>query len=312
MNPGPPYWRANLALAAAVLLVLTGAYLAYVRVVGNSMVSRREIESMRADISQLKRENARLTKQLAIVGDRLEQQGSGIQNVAEPAASGRPSREVPARLAARISKLKEYLSAHPEMADPGMRLLKEDDWVFPVRDIRLDSEAGRRKALAQVRIQAQARLGEIVASAVRDYLDANNGQPPSSASQLAPYLKDPANADLLQGFGKPDSTAPPGCLFQKASAVDDWYGSTAYVSDNEFSCHGTGPGLAVEQAIAAFQRATGNPPNDASQIGPYLRDVINPAVVSAVFEGLRPSPSSAPVISEFGGMVSASGSGDSP
>jgi len=310
MNLGSPYWRANLALALAALVVLAGAYLAYERIVGGSPVSRREIESMRADISELRRENARLLKQVTRVSDRVDQQ-SGLTRPVDP-SSGRQPKEVPARLAARISRLKEYLSAHPEMADPGMRLLKEDDWVFPVRDIRLDSEAGRRKALAQVRIQAQARLGEIVASAVRDYLDANNGQPPSSASQLAPYLKDPANADLLQGFGKPDSTAPPGCLFQKASAVDDWYGSTAYVSDNEFSCHGTGPGLAVEQAIAAFQRATGNPPNDASQIGPYLRDVINPAVVSAVFEGLRPSPSSAPVISEFGGMVSASGSGDSP
>jgi hypothetical protein len=294
-----------------VLVVLTGAYLASVRIVGRSIVSRKEIVSMRADISRLKRENVRLTKQLAVVVDKLELQTGGFKSAAELPAPGRPAGEVPARLVARISKLKEYLAAHPEMADPVMRLLRDDDWVLPVRDIRLDTEAGRRKALAQVRLQAQGRLAEMVAAAVRDYIDSNNGQAPSSAAQLVPYLADPSNTDLLQGLGRPDSTAPVGCLFQKASSVDDWYGSSFYVCDDEFTCVGTGPGLAVEQAIAAFRRATGNPPADASQIAPFIRDPISPAVVNAVFEGLRPSPGAAPVVTQYGGMIAVSGSGDS-
>jgi len=270
------------------------------------------MESISADISRLKRENARLLKQLSVFGDRLDQQGSGAQIVADSSSSRKSSKEVPARAAERISKLKEYLSAHPEMADPEMRLLKDDDWVFPVSEIRLDTEASKRKALAQVRMQAQSRLGEMVAASVRDYIDANNGQQPSNAAQLAPYLADPANADLLQGFGKPDPTAPSGCLFQKVSAVDDWYGSTCYVSDNYFSTNGTGPGLAVEEAIAAFQRTTGDSPNEASQIVPYLQNAVSPAIVNAVFDGLRPSPNTPPVISQGGGMSSTSGSGSPP
>ncbi len=310
MNLGSPYWRANLALALAALVVLAGAYLAYERIVGGSPVSRREIESMRADISELRRENARLLKQVTRVSDRVDQQ-SGLTRPVDP-SSGRQPKEVPARLAARISRLKEYLSAHPEMVDPEMRLLKDDDWVFPIKDIRLDTEGSKRKALAQLRMQAEARLGGMVAAAARDYLDANNGQAPSSAAQLAPYLADPANADLLQGFGKPDSTAPAGCLFQKASSVDDWYGSTCYVLDNQVMGHGAGPGLVVEQAIAEYQRVTGSPPGDATQIAPYLKDTVSQATAGAIFDGLRPSPGASPVITQYGGMFSFSGSGDSP
>jgi hypothetical protein len=270
------------------------------------------MESVRADISRLKRENARMLRQLAVVAERLDQQGSGSQVVADSPTPKRPPKEVSARVAERISKLKEYLSAHPEMADPEMRLLKDDDWAFPVSEIRVDTEASKRKALAQVRMQAQSRLGEMVAAAVRDYIDANNGQQPSNAAQLGPYLADPANADLLQGFGRPDSTAPPGCLFQRVSAVDEWYGSTCYVSDNEFHAHGTGSGLVVEQAIAAFQQASGSPPNEASQIVPYLRETVSPSTANAVFDGLRPSPNTPPVISQDGGMYSTSGSGNPP
>src|SRR5271169_2596105 len=127
-------------LVLPVLALLIGAYFAYVRVVDSSSRSRREMESIRADVSRLKRENARLLKQLTFIGERLDQQGSGSQIVTDSATSRRSSKEVPARVAERISKLKEYLSVHPEMADSEMRLLKDDDWVFPVGEIRLDTE----------------------------------------------------------------------------------------------------------------------------------------------------------------------------
>jgi len=312
MSPGSPNRRADLALALAALVGLAGAYMAYERAVGGSPVSEREVDSVRSELSELRRENARLTSQVARMGDRIDMQGGGFPRPYEAAALNRPPREPPPRLAARVAKLKDYLAAHPELSDPEMRLLRDDDWIAPVRDIRLDTEASKRKALAQVRMQAQARLGAMVAGAARDYLDANNGQAPASAAQLAPYLADPANADLLQGFGKPDPTAPPGCLFQMSSSVDDWYGSTCYAADNDFQCRGTGPGIAVEQAIAEYERAKGAPPGDASQIAPYLGGSVSAAVAGAVFEGLRPFPGAAPVITEFGGMSRLSGSGDSP
>ena len=312
MSPKSPFWSAKPVWVLLGLVILIGAYFGYVKEVENSSKAHREMESIRADITRLKHENARLVRQLAVVAERLDQRGSGSQVVADSPAPKRSSKEVPARVAERISKLKEYLSAHPEMADPEMRLLKDNDWAFPVSEIRLDTEASKRKALAQVRMQAQSRLGEMVAAAVRDYIDANNGQQPSNAAQLAPYLADPGSADLLQGFGKPDSTASPGCLFQRVSTVDEWYGSTCYVSDNQFYARGTGPGLVVEQAIAAFQQATGSPPSEASQIVPYLRETVSPSTVNAVFDGLRPSPSTPPVISQGGGMSSTGGSGNPP
>jgi len=140
-----------------------------------------------------------------------------------------------------------------------------------------------------------------------------HGQAPSSAAQLAPYLADPANADLLQGFGKPDSTAPPGCLFQMSPGVDDWYGSTCYVADNDFQSRGTGPGITVEQAIVEYQRAKGAPPSDAAQIHslPAGRRKPRPSRARCSRAFVHPS-GGAPVITQYGGMVSISGSGESP
>jgi hypothetical protein len=219
---------------------------------------------------------------------------------------------VPARIEERIYKIRGYISAHPESSIPEMRLLKDDDWVFAVRDIRLDTEASVQKALAQVRMAAQSRLGGIAAAAVRDYMDANDGQVPSDVTQLAPYLADSTNADLLQGLEKASPTAPPGCLFQGVSGADDWYGSICYVADDHYTATGSGPGLAIEEAVNAFQHATGNLPNDPSQIIPYLEASVSPATVNAIFAGLRSSPNSPPVTSQYGGMCSFSGSGSTP
>jgi hypothetical protein len=307
MSPKELSLRGMPVVVVALLAILAGGYLWYVRFADSALVSRREIESMRADISHLKRENARLQRQLAAVADRAELHGGGSPNVAGSSSSKAPTNEVPVHLAARVSRLKEYLSAHPEVTEPEMRLLKDDDWFNIVRDMRVDTEASERKALAFVRMEAQLRLGGMIAAAVRDYIDDNNGQPPSSAAQLAPFLADPANADLLQGFEKADSNAPEGSIFQKVSAVDDWYGSTSYIGDNYCVDRSTGPGLAVEEAIAGFKQATGNAPSDASQIAPYLHEAVNPSTVNAVLAGLRPSPNAPPVLAGSRGMTMSSG-----
>jgi len=308
MSLSLPSWHAKVLIAAAALLFVSGGYLAYVKTLGGAAYARRDIDSMRSDIAQLRRDNARLRSQLAGLSEGLVAASNGSMGAA-PSGTSRPLGGIPARLAARISKLRDFLSAHPEWADPEMRLLKDDDWVLPVREERVDTEASERKALAMVRMAAHARLGAMVAAAIRDFADANNGQQPSSAAQLVPHLSDPSSADLLQGFGKPDSTAPTGCVFQKTSAVDAWYGTTCYVCENQFVTSGTGPGLEVERAIAAFQRTTGNPPGDASQIIPYLQGSVSPDVAGAVFDALRPSPDVPPAVAPgTGSMISFSGS----
>jgi len=311
MSPHPPSPSAKAALVLAAAVMLAGAYSLYQRAADNALRSHREVEAVRAEVAGLKRENARMQRQLGDMDQRLGQEGRGAPSAGEPLAPARPAREVPPRVAARVSKLREYLAEHPEDSGPEMRLIKDDDWVDPVSDIRLDTEASMRKALAQVRMQAQARVGEIVATAVRDYMDANNGQPPTSAAQLAPYLSDPADADLLQGFENAGPGSPPGAVFQKTYGADDWFGSRCSIEDDHYYVYGNGPGLAVERAIAAFQQATGNPPTDASQIVPYLQEPVSPSVASAVFAGLRPSPNSPPVISR-GGAVSSIGGNGSP
>ena len=94
-------------MALAGLVGLAGAFLVYERIVDGSPVSRREVDSMRSEISELRRENSRLLKQVARASDRIDMQGGGFPRALEASAPTRQPREVPARLAARISKLKD-------------------------------------------------------------------------------------------------------------------------------------------------------------------------------------------------------------
>jgi hypothetical protein len=302
--------RVNLLLVFSVGAVVCGVYFGFRRIAGEASAFDRQIQSMRADIARLKRENSGLRKQLTDIGDRLDRSGGELSSGGDSTPAVKPTKEIPGRLAGRISALKEFLSQHPGSAVPEMRLLKDEDWVTSIREIRLETEGSKRKAVAQLRMAAQARMGEMVANAGRDYMEANNGQAPSDIGQLAPYMADPANADLLQGFGKPDSWGPSGCLFQKNSSAGDWYGSACYISESGFSVHGTGPGLEVERAIDAFRRETGSPPTDVSQIAPYLKNSVKPETANEIFESLRPSPGATPQMSGAGGIVSYSGNVD--
>ncbi len=128
-----------------------------------------------------------------------------------------------ARWIARVAQLKQIVAAHPEQTIPEMRLLGDDDWLRVTRKNKLDSVEGVREMFAALRTAAKDRYAVPLAEAVRQFNAAapaseivvprpgrggapgDGGtmvmtirQPPATAMALAPYLANPADADVLQ------------------------------------------------------------------------------------------------------------------
>jgi hypothetical protein len=299
-DSGEGIHRAKVLLAGACLLVIVGLYLASVRVATRFDVLERKIAALRAENAQLRRQvTGRPAKPAASAGARDASQDAG-SNAGETSLSIGSAATEPGGLIERVIQLKRYLSLHPDKAIPEMRLLTDEDWLKQLTDVPLDTEASERKALALLRQAAKDRFGQMAASAMKDYMAANNGQQPGTAAQITPYLAQQEDADLLLGFEKADPAAvhggSAGWILQNEPVVDDWYDSTYYIGVNQFLSKGNGAGWAVEQAIGEYQKANGAPPTDPSQIVPFLKGDFSPATLNAIYTGLQASPGAPPTV----------------
>jgi hypothetical protein len=116
---------------------------------------------------------------------------------------------------ARVKRLREVFEQNPPQKIPEMRLLTDDDWLLIARQNRLDSEDSVRQALAAIRAAAKDRFVVTLNGAVRRYIaaapadqtvalsrpgrdGATKGRTaPARASELAPYLENPADSEIL-------------------------------------------------------------------------------------------------------------------
>jgi hypothetical protein len=291
--------RAKLLLGGICLLVVIGALLASFRIAFRFGAFERDIAALRAENAQLSRDKAALAARLANAAARPGQPDA-VPNAAESSVPGVSAETAPADLVARLLQLKKYLALHPDKAVPEMRLLGDEDWLAQVKDMALDTEASERKALSLVRQAAKDRFGQMAASAMKDYMSANNGHAPATAALLTPFLAQQEDADLLLGFEKADPAAmhggTAGWILQNEPVVDDWYDSTYYIGVNQFLSKGNGAGWAVEHAIADYQKANAALPTDSSQIAPFLKVDVIPSTLNSVFMGLQTSPTAPPTI----------------
>ena len=152
-------------------------------------------------------------------------------------------------LTARASELNHHLGQQPDKNIPELRFLKETDWLETARDADLASDAGVRKALANLRSLAKRRFGTMAAYALDSYIEANQGQLPADVAQLEPYFDEPTDDAILQRYrmlySGPTNSLPPGAtwVISEMAPVDRDYDSHLYVAPGGRSgCWGTGLG----------------------------------------------------------------------
>jgi RNA polymerase sigma factor (sigma-70 family) len=123
----------------------------------------------------------------------------------------------------RVNQLKQLLETNPSEKIPELQFLSDRDWVWLVnKKTILDTEDGYRGALSKTRLVAEQHfINEHLNPALQEYAQDNNGQFPSSVSQLKPYFKSPIDDAVLQRW----AVLPRNKLVKELQEQleEDWY-----------------------------------------------------------------------------------------
>jgi RNA polymerase sigma factor (sigma-70 family) len=103
-------------------------------------------------------------------------------------------------LQARVRLLKQKLAESPEEKIPEQELLSANDWLRIAMTADVRNNGGIRYNLNQLRIAAKDQFALLMAAALRNHVDANNGQLPANLAQLKSYLPSTVSDAMLERY----------------------------------------------------------------------------------------------------------------
>jgi hypothetical protein len=119
----------------------------------------------------------------------------------------------------RIKLLKQKVDQTPGARIPEMKYLKEEDWLRVAKH-KLDTDDDYRVALSDLRTTSEGAFLNLAETALRKYVDANNGQFPTDLLELKSFFSDPVDDEALQRYQiVPAASVPQGNL---AGPASDW------------------------------------------------------------------------------------------
>jgi RNA polymerase sigma factor (sigma-70 family) len=202
----------------------------------------------------------------------------------------------------RMNQLKLRMDQFPGQKVPEMQLLTHNDWVSAARS-PLETEEDFRRAMSSLRARAAQVAADLLAPALKQYLNEHNSEFPTDLTQLQPYFKPAIDTAVLQNFAiKPASAMP------RSNLGGDWIIMTKEPVDLEYDiASGIGPNgsgaapfkaiqtlqereelnaalKALDSAKIAFTAAnSGKQPTHPLELGPYVRT----AEEQTAFEKIR-------------------------
>ncbi len=219
-----------------------------------------ERQATSTKVAALEAEVRQLKKELAAQGTNPAAQTPKQKDAARQAAEAGAGADAPAEapfaksvldLALKAGRLNAQIQQHPELDIPELQYLDEGDWIHFAKEADLDSDAGVRKALADLRQRAKDRFAPIAMQALSNYAAANGGQPPLSLSQLASYF--PASTDQaslerynLVAANSTQQPAAPGIggpmILREKGVVDSQYDTRVDIGPTGWTSIGVGMG----------------------------------------------------------------------
>lgn len=100
----------------------------------------------------------------------------------------------------RAHQLKQWLDQNPAGKIPELALVDESEWVNAVYPMTLDSEEEYRRAMSNVRANAEIRVLGRLSEAWRAFTRAKRGEQPSTLKDLLPYLSTPIDETMLERY----------------------------------------------------------------------------------------------------------------
>ena len=280
---------------------------------------RQQTEETALQLSQLSAENLRLSNLISQAGGsgssqngssnellklraevtrlRQEQRASSRSGVAAGAGDD-PSMEASLKTwASRVSQLKQRIEQMPDKKIPELQLVTDKDWFDAVKSVKqLETEEDYRQAFDGLRRNVKSEFVRMLQEALRGYTKANDGILPTDLSQLKPFFDKPVDDAILRRYsmlqtGKV-SDVPQGqyIVAETAPPVDDEYDTVYKVSINGINSSSVNRTEdALKQAGMEYAQAHGGLlPTDPSQLAPYLKQPIDPAVVQKTLDKVPP------------------------
>ena len=154
--------------------------------------------------------------------------------------------------AERASRLKQWLELNPAGKIPELRLMNDQAWIESAYGMR-ESEDDYRRAMSNLRGNAELRALDIMLGALQKYAAANGGQMPQQLSDLSPYFRAPLEQDILDRY----EIVPATSLVQPLQVGGDWLITEKTpvdaVLDIRTSMGLTGGGMADERVTNRWQ-----------------------------------------------------------
>jgi RNA polymerase sigma factor (sigma-70 family) len=227
-----------------------------------------ELIKLRAEVAKLRRNSEELAELKATI------ENDPIQSMAKSWLT-------------RVTQLKQRVTQLPGQTIPELQFLTEQDWLNAVKGSKqLETDADYAQALSTLRISAKFEFAGMVRSALLNYAQANNGQPPGDLSQLQPYFASPVDASALQRY----QIAQSGVVTEMPTPLSDQDDEYYQISADGISS--TSGGVAeniLQPALQAFAAANnGQKPADPSQLLPYATTPAQQAVLQKLIQSGRP------------------------
>lgn len=209
----------TLITAAFLAAVSTGIYEA-----SQASTLRQQVRTLQqqqaplaAQINQLTRGRDELTRQLATLRDdnerlnrdhiellrlrgevtQLQEASRELEQLKEAQKTDLPWVEV---LQSRVARLKKLIEQMPDKSIPELEFLTDQDWLNVAINADLNTEAGTREALSQLRKSAKMNFAPTIWQAWNRFMLANTGVIPSDVSQLKPYFESGVDDKILQRY----------------------------------------------------------------------------------------------------------------
>ena len=202
---------------------------------------------------------------------------------------------------AKVNLLKQRLEQTPGAKIPEFQFLTEQDWLNAAKN-ELNTDDDYRRAFSALRNAAEQNFRPMIQSALRQYIQANNGQFPADISQLQPYFNPPVDAAILQRWqilpaaDFPNTDVGADWVVTQKAAVDDKYdeclvlgpdGGGGFNSEFEESLRTLVPALQAYSAAnngQTFRLVNQTGLADLSPLTPYLQTPEQQAAVQKLLQ----------------------------
>ena len=131
---------------------------------------------------------------------------------------------------ARLKRLQQLFTERAEQRIPELALLTDEDWLRAAQRASFEGEHETRKALADLRSRAKAKLSSRLIAALQRYAQAAGDEAPASILALAPHFAEPIDPAILQRYEiindtRPGSPGSSALVAREKSPVDEDYDS---------------------------------------------------------------------------------------